>query len=85
MWLRILLALFKTAVLIALYKFVSAVLELSGPHLSWVLSVARTISEVTRLSYDDAVFLISLVITVSLFRLVIALGGVVSAQAQRPR
>lgn len=79
---RILLALVKTAAIVALYGFVDRALQ-SSPELSWILLVARRTSETTGVPYRDSVFLVSLLIAVSLYRILVAAGAVVSLRVKR--
>ena len=76
---RILLALVKTAVIVALYGFVDTALQ-SSPELSWILTVARMTSETSGVPYRDSVFLVSVLIAVSLYRILAAVVGVISAR-----
>jgi hypothetical protein len=82
MLLRILLALVKTAAIVALYGFVDTALR-SSPELSWILSVSRRASETTGMPYRDSVFLVSVLIAVSLYKILVAVGGVMSVRARR--
>lgn len=82
---RILLALLKTAACVALYGFVTSILEAPGSPFAWITGVARSASTVTGTPYRDSLFVISVGIAVSLFQILSAVCGVVSARIQQTR
>ena len=72
----------KPAMLVALFATVSRVAELSGFGRTVIEPAASSISEVTPLSYDYAVVLVTGVIAYSLLRLLGAVCGAVSASTR---
>jgi hypothetical protein len=82
---RILLAILKTAACVALYGFVTSVLEAPNSPFGWITGVGRSAAAVTGLPYRDSLFLISGGIAFSLFQILSAVCGVVSARLQQPR
>jgi hypothetical protein len=74
--------LFKPAVLVALFAMVSRVTELSGFGREVIGPAASSISEVTPLTYDYAVALVTALIAFSLMRILSAVWCIVSAPAR---
>lgn len=80
---RILLALLKTAVFLALYGFVNSLVDSSASELAWLAAIARSLSETARMPYTDSVVMISAVVATSLYQILAAISGVVSARIRQ--